>query len=59
MLNVYKLHLFFDEEPFGKVAKVLVVHIIISEFELQSYYYVHFRTLGKVLTPLSPKQWVE
>ena len=35
------------------VVKVLDCGIVVSEFELQSHYYVHFRTntLGKGMTP--------
>ena len=38
------------------VANVLDCNIVVSEFELQSRYYVHFRTivLGKVMNSLIP-----
>ena len=42
--------------PSVVVAIVLVCDIVVSEFELQSCYYVHFRTdtLGKGMNPLIP-----
>ena len=42
------------EEPHGTVAKVLSCEILVSEFVLQSFYYVHFqtRTFGKGKNPL-------
>ena len=38
------------------VANVLDFDIVVNEFELQSRYYVHFRTntLGKDINPLNP-----
>ena len=38
------------------VANVLDNNVVVSEFELQSRYYVHFRMdiVGKVWIPLSP-----
>ena len=38
----------------GVVAKVLDSDIVISEFELQSWYDVHFHKFPKVWTPLIP-----
>ena len=40
--------------PYGVMAKVLDYGIIVSEFELQSCDYIHFRTntLGKGMNPL-------
>ena len=45
----------------GVMVKAIDCRIVISEFELQSRYYVHFRanTLGKVWTPLSSQLWVK
>ena len=42
--------------PSGVVANVLECDIVVSEFELRSRYYVHFRTftLGKGINPLYP-----
>ena len=42
------------ECPRGVMVKVMDCGIVISEFELQSRYYVHFRTntLGKGMNPL-------
>ena len=39
--------------PCGLVANVLDSDIVVSEFELQPLYYVHFRTytLGKFINP--------
>ena len=42
--------------PHGEVANVLDCDIVVSEFELQLRYYIHFRTNthgGKVWLPLS------
>ena len=38
----------------GVMVKAMVCEIVVSEFELQSRYYIHFRasTLGKVINPL-------
>ena len=43
--------------PRGVMVKALDCGIVVSEFELQSRYYVHFRTntLGKVMSPLIPR----
>ena len=40
--------------PRGVMVKVMVSRIVVSEFELQSRYYVHFRsnTHGKGINPL-------
>ena len=40
--------------PCGVMIKVLDCGIVVSEFELQLHYYVHFRTntLGKGMNPL-------
>ena len=40
--------------PRGLMVKAIDCKIVVSEFELQSRYYVHFRTntLGKVLDPI-------
>ena len=40
------------------MVKAMDCGIVVSEFELQSRYYVHFRTntLGKVRTPLTSQQ---
>ena len=40
--------------PRGVMVKVMDCGIVVSEFELQSRYYVHFRanTLGKSMNPL-------
>ena len=42
--------------PHGIVANVLDCDIVVSKFELQSLYYVHFRTntLRKGMDPLIP-----
>ena len=47
--------------PRGAMAKVMDYGIVVSEFVLQSCYYVHFRvnTLRKVWTPLSFQLWVK
>ena len=39
----------------GVTVKVMDCRIVVSEFELQSRYYVHFRTnfLGKSINPLT------
>ena len=38
----------------GVMVKAIDYNIVISEFEFQSYYYIHFRTnaLGKGMNPL-------
>ena len=40
--------------PHGVMVKAMDCEIVVSEFKLQSRYYVHFRanTLGKVMNPL-------
>ena len=47
--------------PRGVMVKVLVCGIVVSEFELQSRYYIHFRTnnLGKGMNSLSSQLWVK
>ena len=44
------------ECPRGVIVKVLYYGIVVNEFELQSRYYVHFRTNtpGKGMNPLIP-----
>ena len=44
------------ESPMGVVANMLDSDIIVSEFKLQSCYYVHFQinTVGKGVNPLIP-----
>ena len=39
--------------PHGVMVKAMDSGIVVSEFELQSHYYVHFRTntLGKGMNP--------
>ena len=41
----------------GVVANMVGCDIVVSEFDLQSHHYVHFRanTLGKGMNPLSPQ----
>ena len=41
--------------PHGVMVKAMDCEIVVSEFELQSLYYVHFRanTLGNGMNPLS------
>ena len=55
--DIYRYDILNRVGPRGLVANVSDYNIVVSEFELQSRYYVHFRTipLGKVLTSLSPK----
>ena len=45
----------------GVMVKAMDCRIIVSEFVLQSRYYVHFQTntLGKGMTPLSSQLWVK
>ena len=45
---------FFGGCPRGVMVKAMDCEIVVSEFELQSCYYVHFRanTLGKGMNPL-------
>ena len=44
--------------PYDVMAQVLNCDLEVSKFELQSFYYVHFRTntLEKVINPLTPAQ---
>ena len=46
--------LFYPNQQGGVMVKVLDCGIVVCEFELQSRYYVHFRTntLGKGMYPL-------
>ena len=43
------------------MVKAMDCEILISEFEPQSRYYIHFRanTFGKGMIPLSSQQWVK
>ena len=43
------------------MVKAMDCGIVVSEFVLQSLYYVHFRanTLGKGMNPLSSQLWVK
>ena len=43
--------------PHGVVAKMLDCFVVVSEFKLQSCYYIHFWTnnVGKGMNPLSPQ----
>ena len=45
----------------GVMIDVFDCDIVVSEFELQSCYHVHFRTntLGRVMNPLIPQMWVK
>ena len=47
----------FQRSFSGVVANLLDCGIVVSEFELQSHYYIHFRTdaLAKVRTPFLPE----
>ena len=47
--------------PCGVMVKAMDWEIVAREFELQSRYYVHFRTttLGKSMNPLSSQLWVK
>ena len=47
--------------PCGVMVKAMDCGIVVSEFVLQSRYYVHFRTntLGKGMNPLSSQLWVK
>ena len=58
---VFKRHILAPYLPRQKwgcsrvvIVKVLDCRIIVSEFKLQSYYYIHFQTntLGKGMNPL-------
>ena len=55
------LFLILVEGARGVMVKAMDGAIVVSEFELQSRYYVHFRTkaLGKGMNPLSSKLWVK
>ena len=52
--------LFWGESP-GWVANMLDWDIIVSDFEFQSYYYIHFwtNTLRKIMNLLSPQLLVK
>ena len=45
----------------GVMVKAMECRIVVSEFELQLDYYVHFRTniLGEGMNPLSSQLWVK
>ena len=45
----------------GKTAKVLDYELIIYEFKIHLFYYVHFRTntYGKAVNPVIPFLWVK
>ena len=45
----------------GVMVKAIDYGIVVSDFVLQSHYYVHFRanTLGKGMNPLSSQLWVK
>ena len=47
--------------PRGVMVKAMDCGIVVSEFVLQSRYYVHFQanTLGKGMNPLSSQLWVK
>ena len=47
--------------PRSVMVKVMDWGLVVSEFVLQSRYYVHFRanTLGKGMNPLSSQLWVK
>ena len=47
--------------PRSVEANVLDCNIVVREFDLQSHYYVYFRTntLGKDMNPLIPQLWFE
>ena len=47
--------------PHGVMVKAMDWEIVLNEFELQSWYYVHFQTntLGKGMNPLSSQLWVK
>ena len=53
----------WERYPRGFVTTMMDYDIIVSEFELQSHYYVHFRTntLGKEMNILIPptQLWVK
>ena len=59
-ITVYKL-LVLDKGgcPHNVVANMLDCDIVVSEFKLQSCYYIHFQTntLGKGMNPLIPLCW--
>ena len=54
MVNTTRLLPTYGGFPRGVMVKMLDCGIVLSEFELQSLYYVHFRTnaLGKGMKPL-------
>ena len=47
--------------PRGIMVKAMDCGIVVSEFVLQLYYYVHFQanTVGKGMSPLSSQLWVK
>ena len=47
--------------PHGVMVNVLDYNIIVSKFEFQSGYYIHFQPniLGKDMNPLSFQLWVK
>ena len=51
----------FEGCPRGVMVKAMDCGILVSEFVLQSRYYVHFRAniLGKGMNPLSSQLWVK
>ena len=51
----------YEGSPHGVMANVLGHDIVVSEFELQSCYYVKFRsyTLGKDMNHLIPQLWIK
>ncbi len=50
---------YFEGVSRGVMVKAMVCEIVAREFELQSRYYVHFRTntLGKGMNPLYPPSY--
>ena len=55
ILDIYDMYTrFVGRCPRGVMVKAMDSGIVLSEFELQSRYYVHFRanTLGKLWSPL-------
>ena len=54
MLTTYQKKYTIGECPRGVMNKAMDCGIVVSEFVLQSRYYVHFRanTLGKGMNPL-------
>ena len=55
------LSIYLWESPDGVVSNVLDCDIVVSEFELNSRYYGHFRTntLQKDMKPLIHQVWVK